>query len=181
MEIYRIHDDHALYFLTFSVVQWLPIFVNEEACLIITESLNFCHREKYLRTNAFVIMPTHLHLIAFDKDNNSDRLSRTLTDMRKYTGHHLTDYCEERMPPAFGEALRTTRRTDRERQFWQQSRHPEAIYSEKFWRTKIDYLHDNPRRKGLVWNAIHWRFSSAAYWLSDPPGESDVILSKVIW
>lgn len=41
----------------------------------------------------------------------------------------------------------------------------------------MDYIHDNPVRKGLVWEATAWRFSSAAYWLLDPPGESDVILT----
>jgi REP element-mobilizing transposase RayT len=181
METYQIQPDAALYFLTFSVIQWLPVFINEETCLIITESLNFCHRQKELGINAFVIMPTHLHLIVFDRDNNSDRLGRTLTEMRKFTGHRLADYCDQNMPPIFGQAMRETARNDRERQFWQQSRHPEAIFSQKFWQTKINYLHDNPRRKGLVHDVRGWRFSSAAYWLSDPRGESDVELTAVEW
>ena len=93
MEVLRICQDAALYYLTFSVVHWLPVFVSEEPCLIITESLNFCHREKGLRTNAFVIMPTHMHLIGSDADFDVERLSQTLTDMRKYTGQRLADYC----------------------------------------------------------------------------------------
>jgi REP element-mobilizing transposase RayT len=181
MEVLRICQDAALYYLTFSVVHWLPVFVSEEPCLIITESLNFCHREKGLRTNAFVIMPTHMHLIGSDADFDVERLSQTLTDMRKYTGQRLADYCERKMPTAFGQMLRGTLRTDRARQFWQPSRHPEAIWSQAFWQTKMDYLHDNPRRKGLVRDATHWRFSSAAYWLLDPPGESDVVLTAIEW
>ena len=163
------------------MAQWLPVFLGEEPCLIITESLNFCHREKGLRTNAFVIMPTHLHLIVTDADFDVKRLRQTLLDMRKFTGRRLADYCEEKMPAAFAQVLHSTQRTDRARQFWQQSRHPEAIWSPSFWKTKLDYLHDNPRRKGLVRDATHWRFSSAAYWLLDPPGESDVVLTVVEW
>lgn len=41
------------------------------------------------------------------------------------------------------------------------------------------YLHDNPRRKGLVREGTAWRFSSAGYWLSD--GETDVELTGVAW
>jgi REP element-mobilizing transposase RayT len=160
-------------------MQWLPIFVSEEPCLILTESMNHCHREKGLRINAFVIMPTHIHLIVTDVEFDVQRLRHTLTSLRKYTGQRLADYCEQTMPAAFGQTLRSTRRTDRARQFWQQSRHPEAIWSRKFWQTKIDYLHDNPRRKGLVHDATHWRFSSAAYWLWDPPGPCDVVLTSV--
>jgi putative transposase len=48
MEVPRIHKDAALYYLTFSVIHWLPVFVREEPCLIVTESLNFCDRSKGL-------------------------------------------------------------------------------------------------------------------------------------
>jgi hypothetical protein len=51
--------------VTFSVVKWVPIFVSAGACTIITESLTFCHSQKGVRINAFVIMPAHLHAILF--------------------------------------------------------------------------------------------------------------------
>jgi len=181
MESFKITEGVAIYFLTFSVVEWLPVFTSEEPCLIITRSLNYCHREKNLRVNAFVIMPTHCHLIVFDSDFNVGRLQQTLQEMRKYTGRSMADYCDKVLPQAFKQTLNATRRTDRKRQFWQQSRHPVAIWSRNFWQTKIDYLHDNPRRKGLVWGSTDWRFSSAAHWLLDPPGDSEVILTAVEW
>lgn len=181
METFRIHDDVAIYFLTFTVVEWLPLFVSEEPCLILTESLNYCHLQKNMRINAFVIMPTHSHLIVFDSEFNVPRLQQTLQEMRKFTGRRLADYCEDNMPAVFGQALHGTRRTDRKRQFWQQSRHPVAIWSREFWQTKVDYLHDNPRRKGLIREVSDWRFSSAGYWLLDPAGESDVLLTAVEW
>jgi hypothetical protein len=181
METFRLHQDHALYYLTFSIVEWLPVFIAEEPCLIITESLNFCHREKHLCTNAFVIMPTHMHWIGFDAAFDTNRLGETITAFRKFTGQRLSEHCDRQMPRAFSETLRRTGRSDRERQFWQQSRHPEAIFSRDFWQTKIDYLHDNPRRKGLVLDPLSWRFSSAAYWLGEPRGYSDVILSAIEW
>ena len=181
MEVLRICEGAALYYLTFSVIHWLPVFVSEEPCLIVADSLNFCHHHKALRTAAFVIMPTHLHLIVTDADFDVQRLRQTLVDMRKHTGLHLADYCEQKLPEVFGQALHDTSRTDRARQFWQQSRHPEAIQSQDFFRARIDYLHDNPRRKGLVRDAADWRFSSAAHWLLEPPGESDVLLTTVEW
>jgi hypothetical protein len=46
MERYRIRPDSAVYFLTYSVMEWLPIFVDEQTCGIVTDSLAFCHREK---------------------------------------------------------------------------------------------------------------------------------------
>ena len=157
MESYRIHAEAAVYYLTYSIVEWLPVFVSQKTCTIVADSLNFCHRQKQLRINAFVIMPTHLHLIAFDADFDAERLARTLTDFRKFTGRQLSDHCCKNGPKCFGQVLRDEAVADRERRFWQPSRHPESIIGERFWRQKLDYLHDNPRRKGLVRSPDHWR------------------------
>ena len=43
---------------------------------------------------------------------------------------------------------------------------------------KLSYLHDNPRRKGLMWEATAWRFSAAAYWLGNA-GKSDGGLTAI--
>ncbi len=62
MERYRIQPDAAVYFVTYSIVEWLPIFVTEATFKIVTDSLTYCHRHKHLRINALVIMPTHMHM-----------------------------------------------------------------------------------------------------------------------
>jgi hypothetical protein len=181
MERYRIYSDGAVYFVTFSVVDWLPVFVSESACRIITDSLNHCHHHKGLRTNAYVIMPTHFHGIVFFKDFNPASLKSTLTGFRKFTGRQLSDYCSKHMPSCFGDVFRQQAGGDRERRFWQPSLHPVQIETERFWRQKADYLHDNPPRKGLVSRAEHWRFSSASHWLLDGQVANDVILSPIDW
>ncbi len=64
MERYRISNDGAVCFVTMSIVDWLPVFVSEPACRILSDSLNFCHQRKGPRINAYVIMPTHFHAIS---------------------------------------------------------------------------------------------------------------------
>jgi REP element-mobilizing transposase RayT len=181
MERYRIHPDSAVYFVTHSVVDWLPVFVSKQACRIITDSLNYCHAHKGLRISAFVIMPTHMHAIVFDKSFDSFQLQDTLTNFRKFTGRSLSDYCAAHPPRCFVETLREASTADRHRRFWQPSRHPEAIDSEKFWRQKSDYPHENPCRKGLVLRAEHLRYSSAAYYLSDGQVAGDVQITSIAW
>jgi hypothetical protein len=180
-ERYRIAEDAGAYFLTYSVVDWLPVFVSDEACGSVVDALNFCNAEKALRINAYVIMPTHLHLIAFDGDGDSDRLAETLTAFRKFTGRALADFCERRMPGCFTHVMQAAAGSDRNRQFWQASRHPEGLETERFWKQKLDYLHENPCRKGLVLRAEHWRFSSAAFYLSDGELGSEVEIAPIPW
>jgi REP element-mobilizing transposase RayT len=181
MERYQITQDGALYFITMSIVDWLPVFVSEAACKIVTDSLNYCHDHKGLRINAYVIMPTHFHGIVFGGKFDPEGLKATLTDFRKFTGRRLCDYCAHHMPRCFEEVFVRESGRDRDRRFWQATLHPEQITSEAFWRQKADYLHDNPCRKGLVARAQYWRFSSASYWLTDGQMANDVILSAIDW
>jgi putative transposase len=127
MERYRIQPEAAVYFVTYCIVEWLPVFIREATCKIVTESLSFCHGQKNLCINAFVIMPTHLHLIVFDSDFDSERLIRALADFRKFTGRQLCDYSEKHLPGCFPKTLREQATADRRRRCWQASRHPEAI------------------------------------------------------
>jgi REP element-mobilizing transposase RayT len=181
MESYRIHTDASVYFITCSVVSWLPIFIDAAPCEIVTDSLNHCHNNKHLRIAAYVIMPTHLHLILFDADHDSERMSRTLHAFRKHTGRTLSDYCADHFPPAFNDVLYTNSLSDRTRRFWQPTRHPVAIEGAQFYQQKLDYLHANPIRKGLVRYPEDWRFSSARYYQTGNPADSDVHISQLRW
>jgi putative transposase len=136
MEKYRIVEGIAAYFVTFTVVEWLPIFIDESACKVVTESLDFCITNKFLRVNAYVIMPTHMHAILFDSDFDTERLRHTLDDFRKFTGRQLADYCDKNLTQTFGETLRKNAGKDRQRRFWQSTKHPEGIFSEKFYTQK---------------------------------------------
>jgi uncharacterized protein len=52
--------------------------LDEAACKVVTDSLNFCIQKKCMGVNAYVIMPTHLHAIVFDVEFNSERLKHSL-------------------------------------------------------------------------------------------------------
>lgn len=165
MERYRIVDGVGIYFVTFTIVEWMPVFIEEATCKIFTDSLNFSIKNKRLGVNAYVIMPTHTHAILFDKDFDNERLKHTLDDLRKFTGRQLLDYADANLPNAFGQTFRENAKEDRQRKFWQSTQHPEGIFTEKFYRQKFNYIHLNPVRKGLVRSAVNWQFSSAGYWL----------------
>ena len=175
MERYRIVEGVGIYFVTFTIVEWMPVFIEEATCKIFTESLNFSIKNKRLGVNAYVIMPTHTHAILFDKDFDNERLKHTLDDLRKFTGRQLLDYADANLPNPFGQTFRENAKEDRQRKFWQSTQHPEGIFTEKFYRQKFNYIHLNPVRKGLVRSAVDWRFSSAGYWLGNhnAGGEKD--------
>ena len=117
MERYRLVAGVGVYYVTFTVMEWLPIFIDESACKIITDSLNFCINNKSLGVNAYVIMPTHVHAILFDVEFDALRLKRTLDDMRKFTGRRLLNYSARHFPKCFAEVFQSHAGKDRERRF----------------------------------------------------------------
>jgi len=50
-----------------------------------------------------------------------------------------------------------------ENPFWQPKYYPLNLYPEKKAKEKLDYMHLNPVRAGLVRQACDWRWSSARY------------------
>ena len=52
-------------------------------------------------------------------------------------------------------------------QFWKYGNHPEEIYSEKFFWSKLNYLHMNTVRAKLVAKASHYLYSSASNYVDN--------------
>jgi REP element-mobilizing transposase RayT len=46
-------------------------------------------------------------------------------------------------------------------QFWMDTNAPKAIENPGFYLQKLNYMHENPVRKGYVARAEHWVWSSA--------------------
>ena len=67
--------------------------------------------------------------------------------------------------PAFHRAnpVKKAHKSNRSHQFWQEGVHPELIQGDE----KIEYIHDNPVRRGLVKSQTDYRWSSAPWYNGD--------------
>jgi hypothetical protein len=61
-------------------------------------------------------------------------------------GRRLADWCDEEGPEGYRRAIREAAGEDRDRRIWQPSKHAEAVRSEEFLNSKIEYMHYNPVR-----------------------------------
>ena len=52
-------------------------------------------------------------------------------------------------------------KSDRTYQVWQEGSHPEMVGNEEMFLQKLEYIHNNPVRRGYVDDSVHWRYSSA--------------------
>jgi len=95
----------------------------------------------------------------------------TLAEFRKFTGHKLADYVDNNLATSLSRVIRNNSLNDRRRLVWIPGWHAEALASEAFLNQKVEYIHQNPVRKGFVDVPEAWRYSSAAYWVSGQEGE----------
>jgi len=172
---YKLIEGVYAYFVTFSVKDWLPLFDSHQPKQIIMDSLRFCIEEKFLRIYAYVLMIDHMHLIVFDANFDNLRLQRTLTSFRKYTGKELANYIDDNLSEAMSLTIRCRSMKDRARQVWQPGWHMEGLVNEWFLEQKLEYIHDNPVRKGYVNAPEQWGYSSAGFWLREEEGILPVV------
>ncbi len=179
MRRYRIAEQGIMpHFITSTVVRWLPIFTSEPYLKIITDSLQFCRENKGLLVHGYVVMPTHLHLIGSADDQHD--LSGTMRDFRRHTSKAITAQLEADENRLFlyvlGKAAEAQGRADTKYKVWSDDLHPESLVSEKFFLQKLNYIHDNPVRKGLVTRPEHWCYSSARAWIEEVPEPIEIDL-----
>ncbi|MEP6846905.1 MAG: hypothetical protein ABI861_12915 [Panacibacter sp.] len=79
---YKIRDQSATYFLTFSIMGRIDIFSRQRYRDILPDSLYFCREKKLLQSGAYVIMSNHMHVIWRAADNN---ISDIIRDHKTFT------------------------------------------------------------------------------------------------
>ncbi len=177
MKHVHIQNDTNVYFSTCTIIQWQCIFKEEKYFQIVTDSLNYCIDNKGLIVIAYVIMLNHLHLITCNSDTTV--LSNIMRDFKRYTSIEIAKQLEtdnEKLFLYIFEKAAEGRKREQKYKIWQDEYHPKAIYSEEFLLQKVEYVHNNPVRKGLILKPEYWRFSSARTWLNDE--ENDVKINK---
>ncbi len=159
---YRIHEAQGTYFVTCTVVAWLPVFTTSARCDILVEALKYCRTHKSLKIYAWVMLDNHFHAILAAPD-----LPRILTDFKRHTAQRILEQIEKEgcdwLLNQF-EYFRAKHKAESRHQVWQEGSHPQEIGSDEMMLQKLDYIHDNPVKRGLVAGPEHWRYSSAHEW-----------------
>jgi len=160
---YKIERTDELYYLTFQIVGWVDIFTRKIYRDIVIESLRYCQEHKGLNLYAYVIMSNHIHLLA--QSRHAD-LSGFIRDFKHYTSFKIKEELfsgnESRrtwMQMVF--EYHAKLKKGQNFQLWTHENHAELIYSQKFIEQKLDYIHANPVKAGIVEKPEQYLYSSA--------------------
>ncbi|MEI6556013.1 MAG: transposase [Paludibacter sp.] len=161
---YKIVDQEALHYATFQVVNWVDLFSRQIYRDIVIDSLRFCQANKGLEIYAFVIMSNHIHILL---RSSTGKLSDTIREFKSFTAKQILLAIEmeqesrrDWMLNLFEFAAKQHKRNEKY-QIWTHENHAELIYSDNFIFQKLNYIHENPVRAGIVEKAEDYLYSSA--------------------
>jgi len=167
-EGYIIREQAKAHFITATVVDWIDVFTRQVYRDCVVECLNYCIANKGMIVYGYVIMSNHIHLII---QSEVGKLSDLVRDFKKFTAksilekiHSEPESRREWMLERFQKATESHTR-NKNYQFWQYGNHAEEIYTNKFMWSKLDYIHLNPVRAGVVNKASEYIYSSASNYL----------------
>ncbi len=123
-------------------------------------------KEYDLKLYGYVILENLLHWIAQSSD-----LARRIRKFKSYTARMLVNHLQEQGAGKILEQFafyKKRHKQDRDHQVWEEGAHPQMIKDADMLRQKLEYIHNNPVKRGYIDNPEHWRYSSARNYAGKP-------------
>jgi REP-associated tyrosine transposase len=142
----------ALHFVTGNVINRIPVFSQDSCCHGFFDILADLRYQWPCKLIAYVLMPEHIHLIVNPREGD---IKGFVGALKSRTAKRLVDitadnrFVRER-PDADGSI----------HQVWQESFKALPLWSAWMIWQKINYIHNNPVKAGLVTSARDYRWSS---------------------
>lgn len=155
---YVVRDQGAVYYVTFTVHQWADVFTRSAYVDELVANLRYCQEYKGLEIFAWVVMSNHIHLIVRAKNEN---LSDVIRDFKKYTAKSIYRQIVKNPKESRKAWLMRVLCYEERIWFWEEGYHGEEVLSMTFYDSKVNYIHMNPVRAGIVEKEEEYVNSSA--------------------
>lgn len=160
--------EETTYFVTTTVSEFARVFCEECHCDILIRNIKHYQQKYKFRIFGYVIMPTHFHWIV-EVQPEIGTISDVMRDLKKYSAWDLMDALEKsgrkELIELFKGAAEGT--PGQKRKFWMRRFDDEVIRNVEMLRAKLEYIHHNPIKAGLVAEPKDYKYSSARNYLRD--------------
>jgi putative transposase len=178
--MFRISKDSPVYYLTSVANNRLPIFQKEKLKKSMCESLDEARTSAGLLLFAYVIMPDHIHVLT----GSQRKPSEVLRYVNGISGRRIIDFLKE---GGFESSLHKLSHFEGERQYkysvWDHHSNVKLVTTENGLLQKVNYIHQNPVRAGLVEPGDEYRWSSARCWQRKPLEDEPLLMDidQIAW
>jgi REP element-mobilizing transposase RayT len=172
--------DTPCLFITTVAKDRLPTFQTDTIKILTCAAIDEARASCGFLLFAYVIMPDHVHLLT----DSPQKPSRVLQFIKGIVSHRVIDYLKAHN---YESSLRKLQHDDWKRNhrysLWQHDSDVFSVTSESTFMQKVNYIHLNPVRAGLVDRPVDYRWSSARLWNRCPEEDEPlrVDIDKIIW
>jgi REP element-mobilizing transposase RayT len=165
---YKFRDQRLLYFVTFTVIDWMDVFIRDEYRQVVIRSIKYCQENKGLEVYAYCFMTSHVHMIIGSAGKMP--LEGIVRDLKAFTSRSIRKVLEDHAQVHESRRHWMLHRmytagkynpNNIDFQFWQQFSHPIELTSPSVIDQKLSYIHLNPVEAGFVDTPEAWIYSSA--------------------
>lgn len=153
-------EDQLIYYITIVVYNRLQIFTSPSFIIPLIDSLNFYRYNLDFKILGYVIMPDHVHLIIWPQ--GAATISDIMRDFKTFTSKRIINQAKAEKRKDWVQAFQLAgEQTGRSKnKVWQDAYWDKIIFTQKFLQQKLDYMHLNPVRAGLVNDLAAYPYSS---------------------
>ena len=169
-------DEQSVLFLTTTVMNFDPIFqLGKNYYNILLNSMKFVLAKYHGVLYAYVLMPSHIHAVI--ELARGHEVSDLMRDFKKYTSTKIRQTLEAEGRRFWVERLRENSpwRKGQVFKLWMDRFDDVALTSSRTMLVKVNYIHMNPVKAGLVSQPEEWDFSSARNYLGITPVHLEVM------
>ena len=150
------------FFVTFSVVGHTPIFEQAQCRDIIIDNLGFYQERGDFTIIAYVVMPNHIHIVVNVKKNLS--VSLCIGNFKRITSRQISKHLHDTGNHALIKRLLIAAEQEpaKDTKIWKPRFDSFVLNNIDTLNQKIQYIHNNPVKAGLVENPNDWPYSSAS-------------------
>lgn len=163
MTFSSVHNIDHLYLVTASISGWKHLLAEPKYIQILLDCLVWLQNERRITLFAFVIMPSHLHMIIKPE---SKTIQEILQEFGSYTAHAILHQLRQDKRDDMLRAFHQQRRDTRHQHSIWQDMQAKNIYSHAFLSQKMEYIHSNPvlKKWRLVDDRVEYKYSSACFY-----------------
>ena len=159
MKLFKSHDPNTFHYTTSVCHGRVPVFTSEKVCDLFIEALAETRRQLPLKLIGYVVMPDHTHLII--NPVNRD-ISAVMNSLKSASARQIIDWLKESNYASSLRklALENPKKRGHTHSLWQKDFSSIDLWSPKFIRQKLNYIHLNPVRAGLCEHPAEGKYSS---------------------
>lgn len=171
--------EETTYFVTTTVTRFARVFCEDCYCDILIRNIKHYQENYRFKILGYVIMPTHFHRIV-EVQPEIRTISEIMRDLKKYSAWDLMEALEKDgrkdLIGLFKGAAEGNPR--QKRKFWMERFDDEVIRNVEMLRTKLNYIHYNPIKAGLVAEPEDYKYSSARNYVRN---DQSVLFVETKW